>query len=256
VTEAFYVKDGANTVNLAALAQGADGAQLTFNAQNTDGTVFVSDMKVTAGAKGLSMTNVTLVILPASGPTRIDAVGGFQGELAVPANGTVPFYTGETILQSWNALNRLKIVFDQFSVVDATTEAGATGCKAVDAFTTNAVPAFKLDLGDGSTCVTCHAAASPKPDSVEDRAVSTFDLRAIDTAPATACAQALLYVNLADKPKSPLITMPPANDPDHPIQQVCGGPPSDAGDPDGGSASPLCVPSSFATSVLNWINAE
>lgn len=255
VTEAFYVKKGPNSVSLGALAAGAEGAQLTFTADEVDGTVFLSDMKVTAGARAIRMTNATLVILPATGPTRIDALGGFHGDLVVKGGETASFYSGETILQKWNALNKLKLVFDRFEVVDVSVpEAGVSGCKAVDAFVANAGPAFKLDLGDGTTCVTCHGATNAAPGSAEEVAVTTLDLRALDTTPAEACANALMHVNLADRPNSNLLKTPagaPGGDPTHPVRGVCGG-----GDPDGGSATPLCVPPTYASGVLAWINAE
>jgi hypothetical protein len=254
VTEAFYLKDGANSVSLAGLAAGAEGSSLTFNAQNLDGTVFISDMKVTAGAKGLRMKNATFVILPASGPTRIDSVSGFGGELLVKAGETLPFYTGESILQKWNALNRLKIVFDQFSTSDAIADASVPGCKALDLFVANAVPALKLDLG-GQTCFSCHGAVNPEPGSLQDVAVLTLDLRELDTNPASACAQALTHVNLTDKPNSNIIKSATGGpNMTHPSRYVCG---TDAGEqaPD---AAPLeyCTPASFEASMLTWINAE
>lgn len=256
VTEAFYVKDGTNSVSLAALAAGADGASLSFDAQNLDGTLFVSNMKVTAGAKSIAFANITVVILPATGPTRLDPLGGFQGQLVVKGGASAPIPNSDSVIPNWNVLNKLKIVFDQFAVTDATVaEAGATGCKDLNAFVANAIPAFRLDLGNGQTCAGCHGVIDAKPGSDDEVAVTTLDLRNLDSQPAVACANALTRVNLADKAKSDLILTPtgdPAGDPTHPVRTVCAAP-----DPDGGSTgSGLCVPSSYATSIMTWLNGE
>ncbi|MFO0675579.1 MAG: hypothetical protein U0169_03535 [Polyangiaceae bacterium] len=254
-TEAFYVREGKNTVALGALAAGADGAQLTFEAQQVGQSEFLTQMKVTAPAsKGLRIGSVTFVILPATGLVKIAAASGFEGAIQIGAGKEASLFSGETVLTPWNPQNRVKIVFDKFEPNDAAPDAGVTGCKSVESFVTNAVPAFGVDLGGGRTCVSCHGADAPKAGSTEDVAVNTWDIRGLDTDPSAACARTLFHVNPADKAKSSLLTSPTGGEggsPTHPVRVVCGQPqpPMDGG-------TPLCTPTDWTGKVQAWLANE
>jgi hypothetical protein len=171
----------------------------------------------------------------------------------------VPFYSGSTLLQNWNAQNRAKIVFDTFVVAAPVSDDGGSsvpGCKSVDSFTANAKPAFETDLGNGQQCVTCHGLANPKPGSMEDNAEATFDLRLLDADPASACREALGHVLLSNKDQSELLLTCenlPGGDSGHPVRGVCGTGP--APDPDA-AAPPQCVPMAVIQGMQNWLNAE
>ncbi len=256
-TDAFYVREGANTVALGSLAAGAEGATLTFNAQTLGGNEYLTEMKITGVAsKTLIVSNVTLVILPASGPTRLDTVGGFNGTLTVRPGKTVPFFSGDTILTGWNSQNRLKLVFSSFIASDPAMDAGLTvACKSVTTFVSSAVPAFLTDEGNGQTCMTCHADKNAMPGSSHDVAINTWDLRNYDTDPAGACARSLALVNAMDKTKSNIIATPTGGtggDPTHPVRYVCGMTPPP---PDGGTTA-ACVPTTYSAALLGWLNNE
>ena len=254
VTDAFYIKDGPNTVRLGTLAAGADGAQLTFDASSVDTSLFLDNMKITAPAgSGLAIDTPTFVILPAKGPVQIDTLAGFQGGLKVLPGATTALYGGSTILHNWNSLNRVKIVFQGFGLTSLVEAGPTTGCKAVDKFTALAGPAFKADLGDGQSCVSCHG-VNGKPGSIEDLAVQTFDLRTLDADPARACIESLVHITPANKPASPLIltcTGAPG-DPTHPVRGICG----QGVDSGTDAAVPQCVPQTVIDGIQGWINAE
>ena len=255
VTEAFYVKDGTNTVSLAALAAGADGASLSFDAQNLDGTLFVSGMKVTAGAKSLALSNITVVILPATGPTRLDPLGGFHGQLVV--KGVIGAHPEQRLGDS--ELERPQQAEDRVRSVrrhrrQRARRPGHPAARTSTASSRTPSLSFKLDLGEGKSSV---GARRDRRQAGQRRgvAVTTLDLRNIDSTPAVACANALTRVNLADKARSDLLLTPtgdPAGDPTHPVRTVCAAP-----DPDGGRrGSGACVPTSYATSIMTWLNGE
>jgi hypothetical protein len=253
VTDAFYIKDGPNVVRLPTPAP--DGAQLTFDASTAGTNVFLDNMKVTApAASGLAIETPTFVILPAKGPVQIDTLAGFQGKLSVLPGETKALYNGSTVLQNWNALNRVKIVFQSLALSTVPDAAPPTGCKAVDRFTSLAGPAFKADLGDGQSCVACHG-VNGAPDSIEDLAVQAFDLRTLDADPNVACAETFSHITIGNKPQSPIIltcTGASGGDQTHPVRGVCG----QVIDSGTDAAVPQCVPQSVIDGILGWINAE
>ena len=258
VTDAFYIKDGPNTVSLAKLAQGADGAQLTFNAATLGDNLFLDSMQITAPTgKGLVVDTATFIILPASGPTQTDALSGFTGPLNVAAGKTVPFYSGSTQLLKWNSLNRAKLVFNSFALSSGQADGGGggtPGCKALDVFTAKAAPAFKEDLGDGKACVNCHGVNPQKSGDQIDLALQTLDLRTLDAAPAQACAETLAHVSLTNQAQSEIILTckgEPGGDEGHPVQKICG-----AVVPDSGPPAFQCVPQTVVDGIQAWINAE
>ncbi len=97
-------------------------------------------------------------------------------------------------------------------------------CKAVTTFTSSAVPAMRKD-----GCTGCHAGASAE-------ATRVFDLTSVGKDDASACAQSLREVNLANKPQSPI------------IQAATGGQAHKGGKVDD--------PQAFTSALLAWINDE
>jgi hypothetical protein len=224
---------------------GLKGATLTFDASPSGAGLTILSMRITAPfAKGLHLDSPFFVIVPAKGPVVTDTVDGFPGTLDVDPGATTDFYGGSALLLKWTEGAKLKIVFNRFDLVaDASPKASTDGCKAVAAFSTNAVPAFKVDLGNGTTCLGCHGGAN-------DVAVLALDLSAVGTDDAKACAQALRRMNRADKDESQLLLTPlgdPMGDPSHPVKGACGDMAADAGP---------CVPTGFADGIKAWLAKE
>lgn len=248
VTDAFLVKEGANTVDLGRLAENAAGAKLTFEARESSGTLFLSKMEITAPeGRGLQMDSPFFVVLPATGPTRSDPLSGFPGLLTVPAAETKSFYTGATVLQEWNPLNRLKLVFQRFETTAPVVAGDAGGgCKALGVFESSALPALQADLGDGKSCQTCHGETADGGGI--EVATAAMDLRMLGVDNAAACAQALFHVNLRDREKSNILLTPtggPGGSPSHPVKTRCADNPA-----------PPCVSNEVVDGLLGWVRAE
>ncbi len=246
-TDPIAVVDGNNEVDLSSLVGGLAGTKLTFMASSGNGLLTILEMKISAPfPKALHVEAPFFVIIPSEGPTITDTVDGFPGALDVPNGQTVSFFNGSAVLQKWDSAGKLKIVFNKFETV--LPDDGGTGaaCGALAAFTASAVPAFKLDLGSGTSCVTCHAGGSAA-------AKFAMDLSKVDTDNASACAQALHRIVRKNPAASQILLTPtgnPAGDPSHPVRDVCPGQTlTDAG-------ALLCVPQPLIDDLTAWINAE
>jgi hypothetical protein len=246
-TDPFSVVDGSNEVDLSKLAGGLQGAKITFTASNGNGLLTILEMKISAPfPKALHIDTPFFVIMPSKGPVITDTVDGFPGPLDVPNGQTVDFYGGSAVLKKWDPAGKLKIVFNKFDAL-APLDGGTSGaCNALSAFTTNAVPALKADLGSGDTCFGCHGGGL-------GAAQFAMDLAALDSDPATACAQAKNRINPKDPAKSQILLTPtgdPSGDPSHPVRSVC---PNQTTDDAGLSR---CVPQATIGGLTAWINAE
>jgi hypothetical protein len=231
-SQAFSVSLGPNTVDLSGVKEGMSGAKLSFLAQIGGGILTMSEMKITAPtARGIRMTSPFFVIVPEKGPTISDSENGFAGELELEPAQTKDLYGGTLLILKWQPTSKLQLSFDKLEVLPAPDGGTTGGCKSVATFTASAVPAFKIDLGGGQTCLTCHGGGN-------DVAVNAMDLTKVDTDDAAACAQARNHINFADRPQSPIIATPTGNangNPNHPVKNA---------------------PPSFVSGVLTWIQAE
>lgn len=237
-TGSFVVADGFNNVNLDNVGEGLSGARLTFLATEANGVLTLSSLKISAPVdKNLKVDSPFFVILPRNGKVKADPeVNGFTGELTVPAGQNVDMYTGKMILLQWDRTGQLKIVFQK---IESTPGQGtATGCVALDAFKSSALPAMRLPVdiladdegqdggleagtvvGKGS-CLGCHG-AEPAANQAPSPAVQAMDLRGADTEPEKACAQARNWINFADKPNSTILLNPTGKgNPQHPMKPV------------------------------------
>ncbi len=229
-TAAFAIAPGFNTVDLSPVLAGLDGARLVFNASMGAGGLTVAEMRITGPlAHGLRIERPYFVRVPEKGPVVVDPSNGFPGELAVMPGETKDFYSGLLLVPTWMASDRMAIAFTQIHLENP-LDAGVVGaCKSVTSFVASAVPAFKLDLGGGATCLGCHGGG-------DDVATNAMDLSAVGTDDARACAQARNYVSLTNKPNSQLIQTPMGKaNPVHPITNA---------------------PQAFADGVLGWITNE
>ena len=246
-TDALTVANGLNTVDLSVLAGGLSGTKLTFNASSGGKILTITNMMITAPfAKGLHIEAPFYVIVPSNGPTITDTTDGFGGTLDVDSGQTTDFFGGSSVLTKWDPAGKLKIVFNRFDAVFPGDAGVNVTCANLGSFTANAVPAFKLDLGSGNTCQTCHSGGNPI-------AKSAMDLSLLDSDPGAACQQVLHRV-LAKNPTSSQLLQTPTGaaggDPSHPVKDVCPAQTTtDAG-------VQLCTPQGFIDGVTTWINAE
>jgi hypothetical protein len=246
-TDAIPVVTGPNSYDLSALAGGLAGTKLTFDATSSNKILTILNMKITAPfAKGLHMEAPFYVIIPANGPTITDTTDGFGGTEDVLPGETTDFFGGSSVLTKWDPAGKLKIVFNRFDAVLPGDAGANVACANLASFTTNTVPAFKLDLGSGNTCQTCHSGGNPI-------AKFAMDLSLLDGDPAAACQQVLHRILPKNPTGSQLLQTPSGQtggDPSHPVHDVCPAvTTTDAG-------VQLCTPQAFIDGVTTWINAE
>jgi hypothetical protein len=236
-TTKFQVVSGFNQVNLNTLGTGFDGARITFLATEASvGTLEVTAMRVLApqGAN-LRFESPFFVILPRNGKVKAEpSVNGFVGELTVKAGASAEFFTGKMILTRYDNAGQLKIAFAR--VESTPGSGGSQGCRALDVFTSQALPAMRAQLditaddnNDGGTfdgsvigqgsCVGCHARpddpAGPYP------GVQAMDLRAVDTNAALACGFARQQIAFENKAQSLILLNPLGKaNPNHPMKPL------------------------------------
>jgi hypothetical protein len=235
-TGAFSVLSGFNSIPLDTVAPGMAGARLNFLAVDSNGTLTLSALKVVAPDNAnLKIDSPFFVILPKSGKVKADPESnGFKGELTIPAGQNVDLFTGKMILLRWDPTGQLKIAFNKVESTPGT--AILPGCSALELFKTSALPAMRaqvevlpddgMDPPDGgeplgtSSCLGCHG-KEPNPNEAPAPPVQAMDLRAADTDPAAACAQAKIWINLTDKAQSTILLNPTGKgNPQHPMKPV------------------------------------
>ncbi len=149
-TSPISVATGQNTVDLSKL--GIAGVSLGFTASVSGDILTLSALQIAAPAA--SGIQVTFPIF------YVNATGGAQTENddfsnvseTVAAGASAPLGTGLLIFTGWAATDTLQIAFTQLAPATVSADAGASGgCKAVAAFTQNAVPAIQ-----NNTSLNCH----------------------------------------------------------------------------------------------------
>jgi len=233
-TGAFSVRSGFNSVPLDTVASGLASARLTFLATESNGTLTLSALKLTAPTNAnVKIDSPFFVILPRNGKVKAEPeVNGFKGELTIAAGQSVDLFTGKMILLRWDPTGQLKIVFDKIETTPG--QATLPGCSALELFKSSALPAMGMPvditpdddddpdagpLGQGS-CLGCHAKEPPSNEAPAP-SVQAMDLRAAATDPAAACAQAKLWINFQDKAQSTILLNPTGKgNPQHPMKPV------------------------------------
>jgi hypothetical protein len=220
-TGPITVHAGYNNVPLDTVASGMKDARLSFIANELNGTLTLSALRI----KAPNNANVTLdspffVVLPRNGKVKPDPdANGFKGQLTVPSGTTADLFTGQMILLRWDPTGSLKIAFNAIASTPGDTV--SVGCTALEEFKNSALPAMGMPvdvlpndytppsadpLGQ-SSCLGCHA-KEPAADKAPDPPVQAMDLRNAATDPATACAQAKNWVNLKNKAESVILLNP------------------------------------------------
>ena len=235
------------------LGSGLDGASITFLATEASvGTLSMTAIRIYAPQNAnLQIDSPFFVVLPRNGKVKAEpSVNGFQGELTVPAGTSKDFYTGKMILTRWDSAGQMKITFTKLT---STPGQARTRCKALDVFTSKALPRCAPSSTSPPTTTTtavpstaassvrARASAATRgrlPDEAPSTAVSAIDLRAIDTDPAAACGFARTYISFENKAQSLILLNPTGKaNPNHPIKPLVGHRP----DRDG---------------IAAWVNAE
>jgi hypothetical protein len=243
-TGGFSVQAGFNSVPLDPVAPELKTGRLSFLATETNGTLTLSAIRIRApNDANIKLDSPFFVILPRSGKVKADPeVNGFKGELSVPAGATVDLFDGKMILLRWDPTGRLKIAFAK--VESSPGKAVAAGCTALDLFKSSALPAMGLPVdvladdgmpppdvdpdGGGepgpplgqSSCLGCHA-KEPGEGQAPGPPVQAMDLRGASVDPATACAQAKIWINVKERSQSVILLNPTGKgNPLHPMSPV------------------------------------
>lgn len=200
-TSAFDVNVGGdNTVDLAPLGTGLDGAKLTFKATALSAGLFISDLKISAGPGGVHFVHpLFMTWCPDPKPDPVDSFYGL--DYTVNPN-TVGMVGGGTVaLTDFSASKGCKLSIHFKKIEPGMTSGGENdggvtgGCKDVPSFTANAQP----PLTQRCATAACHAGGGT--------ARNAWDLTQVPnagdpTAQAAGCAQARSKINLGDPPNS------------------------------------------------------
>jgi hypothetical protein len=229
-TDPFALQPGTNVVDISKAGTSINGARLTFEAQVSGAIVTLSNMQVLAPpSTGLHVVAPIFVVIPAQGAERPDDSFSNADETIAPGQ-SATLQPGMLILTDWEAGAHMRIEFTKLEAVTVTIpDAGGGptggGCKAVAAFTANAVPAIQQN-----GCLGCH-----------DKGGSgngALDLSALAKSPrddATACNQALTRADPQNPPQSDIVLAPTGGVANHPFKNAS---------------------STFATMMEAWIGAE
>jgi hypothetical protein len=229
-TDPFAIKPGTNAIDISKAGTGMAGAKLTFQAQAAGSVLTLSNMQVLAPpAVGVHVVAPIFVVIPAHGAEEPDQSFSNEDE-TIAAGQSATLQPGMLILTDWAADATMRIEFTKLEAVavslpDAGSGPTGGGCKAVAAFTANAVPAIQQN-----GCLGCHAKGGSGN--------GALDLSALAASPpddATACNQALTRANPQNPPQSDIVLAPTGGVANHPFKNAS---------------------STFATMMEAWIGAE
>jgi hypothetical protein len=229
--------DGPNVVSLDGVAEGINGAKLTFNGDQLTAGFLITQLQAHAGASGLHLVHPLFIMWCDQQPTPIDAFDGVDLDVEPNMQSTIG---GGTLSLSSFTPGCLYTV--HFEILEPSTGGGGGdgdggggivtgGCTSVATFTANAQPPMQ------ATCARCHG----MPGNI---AANAFDLTALDDlsadGQANACAQTRGNINLTTPDTSILFRrVEPGQQTGHPFEFPA------AGDFTG-----------FKNSVLAWVANE
>ncbi|HJK93759.1 MAG TPA: hypothetical protein RMH26_23675 [Polyangiaceae bacterium LLY-WYZ-15_(1-7)] len=208
-TDPFAPTEGLNVVDLSVVGAGMDGAQMTFVASRTAAGLYLSEVRVYAGAGGVRLVHPVLVVWE-EGTPEPDPVDRFSElELRVAPYGSETFGGGNVSLVGFPEEGELSFLFDEVGGWGGEGDPGdptdpgdpgePDGCRAVSAFTENARPQLQ------AFCTGCHGGGN-------ETATAALDMTQVDDGDATAqraaCGQILGVVDPADPTMSSLFRAP------------------------------------------------
>lgn len=191
---------GQNTVDLAPLADGLDGATLTFVADQLAAGIYLTELTVHSGDGGVHLLHPLFVTYCPGAEARPDPVDSFYGlDLVVNPTSVATLGGGTVVLVDFAPGCELSVHFERLEP-GSTTGGGEDGggplgggCADVAGFTASA----RAPLAN--RCASCHAGGN-------STATNAFDLSSVNDlssdGQAAACAQTRGKLNLADEPNS------------------------------------------------------
>lgn len=222
-----------NHIDLSTLAM-APNVEITFIAQPLGSGLYITDLKVTAGAMGVYIEHPLFVSHPATGPEQPDQIDRYFNLKMNLMPGTGDQISGGTAAYpNFVATDKISIHFKKLGPyqMDSGTGTAQSGCKVLQSFTTNAAPLMNTN------CASCHAGANTNATSAMDiRGIGATADMAMQQA---ACNQVRTRINLTTPDQSGFYLAPdPASATNHQFKFPAGqfGP--------------------FKTAMDIWVNAE
>lgn len=237
-TDRITPQPGVNVVDLSAI--GLTGTSLQFLYEPLATGMYLSDIKVVAGAGGAHLVNPLFVIWEADAPNP-DPINRFGNIDLLLQAGEESFVGGGTaVFVDVDPLADISIHFRTATLADGSGGGGGGGDGGVVGGGCNNVPAFTASARTplSGSCGGCHANAGNAD------AVAAVDMRLINDltadSQASSCAQVKTRVNELDPVNSGLFLAP---------------------DPNSGTAHPFKFPTAgdftnFRDQVIQWINQE
>lgn len=234
VTPLYTPVEGLNTIDLASVAAGLEGATITFSADQLAAGLLMTQITVNAGAGGIHLKHPLFTTWCDGTGTPVNSLEGL--DLIVEPNLTAALGPGTLSLSSFRSGCQLSLSFE---VLEPSTgapggpDAGGPlggGCMAVASFTANARGPIE------NRCGGCHAnEANPAHNAWDQTMIGDL----AEGAQAEACGQALGNVNLAAPDMSQLLNrVRPGQATGHPLTL-------NAGDFD-----------TFQAAILAWVADE
>lgn len=225
-----------NTVDLTPL--GVAGAKIEFVAPVVGSSLYLNQLKLTAGAEGIFIEHPLFVSHPADAEPIPDTIDRYYATtMNLMASVTEQIDGGTASFGGFSASDPITIHFKAVKIFQPDTPdpgdpaGGGGGCKVLDSFKTNARAGFQ------SNCASCHANAN------DLNATGAMNITGIDSTDDTmvqrACNQVLTRVNLINPDQSGVFLAPTPGNNNHPFRFA--------------DTNAL---NAFKNPALIWINAE
>lgn len=219
---------------------GAPGATIDLVVQSLGTGIYVNQLSLVGGTAGAYVEHPLFVSYPAGGPPKPDSLDRYFATKLDEMAGTSEMIDGGTAaFMGFSSADPLGISFkvvepyraDPGTGSGSGGTTGATGCKQLASFKTNAQPGLQAN------CATCHAGGDPNAKSAMDLS----NINAPDDASLQlACNQVLTRINTTDVENSGFFIAPkPGDGTNHPFK-----------------FNPLTAYTTFHDAVVIWANAE
>ena len=222
-----------NTVDLTPL--GVAGAKIEFVAPVVGTSLYINQLKLTAGAEGVFIEHPLFVSHPTGAEPIPDTIDRYYATtMNLMATVTEQIEGGTASFGGFAPTDPVTIHFKTVKIYQPDTMTpvgGGGGCKVLDSFKTNARAGFQ------NSCASCHANAN------DLNATGAMNITGINSADdmmvQRACNQVLTRVNLIDPDQSGVFLAPTPGNNNHPFR-----------------FADINALNAFKTPALIWINAE